>query len=215
MTAPGRFCCCTGTSDEPLEDCPLTLFDFPSECFALSYRLVLTDVEITWCEGSGADTCTETLSVQVDFELGLNWQVLSTTGLTITSGGTKWTDVRFIVQCMPKGWAEHPDGTSDYMVMYLEFDYDDSGDPCSMNPVTDEEGAIGLYLISPTPRTTADVCVPVGTYTAFGTRQGVGQQNLEPNSDVGSCSEYDTCIGGIGDGICIEAVASAVVTEIT
>jgi len=152
VTAPGRFCCCTGTSDEPLEDCPLTLFDFPSECFALSYRLVLTDVEITWCELGGDVTCTETLSVQVDFELGLNWQVLSATGLTITSGGTKWTDVRFIVQCMPKGWAEHPDGTSDYMVMYLDFDYDFSGDPCLMDLVTFEEGRIGLYLISPTPR---------------------------------------------------------------
>ena len=142
----------------------------------------------------------------------MNWQILTTTGVTITSGGTNWDVVRGYVACLDKSWAEHPDGTSDYILIYLDFEYDEGNNPCSMN--TFNEGDIGLYLISPTPRTTNDVCIPTGTYTAFGVREGLAQQGNEPNEDVGDCTDYDACVNGSGEGICIDSVGAISVSEL-
>lgn len=61
-TAPGRFCCCGTTPDEPLEDCPgLSVFDFPAECFDRTYRTTVADIVIKWCDTG--TLCTETLSI--------------------------------------------------------------------------------------------------------------------------------------------------------
>lgn len=138
--------------------------------------------------------------------------------MVITSGGTKWVESQSYIGCMPKDWADHPDGTSDYLMIYFDFRYDASGNPCSMPGIIGlpEEGAVGLYLISPTPRTTADVCFPIGAYTAFGVRSGLGQEDVEPDQTVGDCTDYDSCdSSNVGSGICIDSVGTVSVTETT
>lgn len=209
-----RACCCgPGEPEPPLEDCPLTLFDFPAGCFSpTEFRIAASGVELKVCDNGV--TCTETVGISTDVVLSDVWQVATA---AISTGGTNWTASDVYAACMPTTWLDHPDGSSDFIYLAIEFRYDASGNPCGLDAVAAGNNAYDftLFVVSDSPRTATNACIPTGGYTAFGWRIGINQQLIEPNREVGDCADFDACDGGDpAPGECVASVGSVAVTRL-
>lgn len=203
-----RCCCGGGDPPTPLEDCPLGPFDFPSGCYSTTFRVSVSGVELQVCDAGV--TCVEAASVVADVAILDVWT--TDAPAAFTAGGSRWTVASVYAACLPRTWADHPDGVSDYVYLAVEFRYDAAGNPCGLDPSTAGGNGydVTLFLVSESPRTNVDSCIPTGGYVPFGFRVGVGQQAIEPNRDVGDCAAYAECAGGGPfPGECVAAVGAA------